>query len=186
MQERDQQMKLHRGSYTTRDGDIDAVYAQSADGQGDILLAEGRTGESTPVVAGQALKEAREVLVVDNVDCSDCHDDESGLTLELDRDEAGPDSPPCRFMRSYNARTRLDLQAAGEALSTERLAVLETLALSSGERNDAGADTAIESELEALERLHPVCLRWYSAAAARPDAERGQPRCPNPEPGTGG
>ena len=100
--------------------------------------------------------------------------------------QAGADTPPCRLLRSYEARTRSDLRAAGAALSMERLAVLETLAVNSGQRNDAGADTAIERELDVLERLHPVCLRWHAAAAAGPDPGRGQPRCPDPEPGTEG
>ena len=91
----------------------------------------------------------------------------------------GVNTPPCPFIRGYDTIARTDFESAREALSTETLAAQRELTLHQLERNGPNAAREARAELEALERLHPVCLRWYTAEATTREAVRWAFQCPD-------
>ena len=91
----------------------------------------------------------------------------------------GVETPPCPFIRGYEAVARADFAAAREALSAEILEARKELALHDLERNAPNAAAETRTDLEALESLHPVCLRWYTAEATRREAVRWRFQCPD-------
>ena len=84
----------------------------------------------------------------------------------------GVETPPCPFVRGYRSIARDDFQAARDALSAEVLTTQKKLALQALDDGRPDAHIVIRRDLAALERLHPVCLRWYTAEATRREAVR--------------
>ena len=91
----------------------------------------------------------------------------------------GVNTPPCPFIRGYDNIARADFNAAREALSAENLAARKELAAFTLERRAQNAYNEIEAELQGLELLHPVCLRWYTAEATHREAVRWAFQCPD-------
>ena len=91
----------------------------------------------------------------------------------------GVETPPCPFIRGYRSIARADFQAAREALAPEALETRKRVTLQALADGRPGANTVIRRELAALEQLHPVCLRWYTAEATRRESVRWVFQCPD-------
>ena len=91
----------------------------------------------------------------------------------------GVETPPCPFIRGYQGIARDDFQAAQDALSAVALTTQKRLALQALDDGRRDAHIVIRRDLAALERLHPVCLRWYTAEATRREAVRWVFQCPD-------